>query len=214
MARRKLPKNIGDFVHLRYLSLTGYAIKSLPSSIEKLCNLPTLELTFMGTLPNEICNFGRLRHLYAYYYDIGGHPLLLNLKHLQTLCLSAGSWIENYLGKLTNLRKLGICGDLRPHQHDSIDKQYSLRSLKLVGENSVPQYMSLRYSLSFHHLRTRHHCYLSRLKILRLLAGSYCSKTMICSPGGFRRLEFLALDCSNLKEWIAEEVSMPSLKSV
>ncbi|XXG84882.1 hypothetical protein AAC387_Pa11g0094 [Persea americana] len=246
MARRKVPKNIGEFVHLRYLSLRGYAIKSLPSSIGKLSNLLTLELTYTGILPNEIYNLGRLRHLHTYYYDIQGRSGLHKLRNLQTLCLSAGSWIEGCLQKLTNLRKLGISGDLTRHHKalsDSIEKLYSLRSLKLIDGNSIPQYMSFTHhshldkmffegrinilpefppslamltlsksELGQDAIATLEN--LPRLKILRLLAGSYCSEIMICSPGGFRRLEFLVLDCSNLREWIAEEVSMPSLKSV
>ncbi|RWR91631.1 putative disease resistance protein [Cinnamomum micranthum f. kanehirae] len=248
MSRRKLPKNIGDLVNLRYLNLRGYAIKSLPSSIGKLSYLLTLELTFKGTLPNEICNLRQLRHLYAYYYDIGGHPLLHNLRNLQTLCLSAGSWIEDCLGKMINLRKLGIRGNLKPHHQAlsiSIDELSSLRSLKLVCGNSIPQDMSFTH-------RSHPHLYkifleglmenlielprnlakltlseskleqdaiatlekLPHLKILRLLAGSYCSENMICSSGRFLRLEFLEFDCSNLKEWIAEEGSMPSLNKV
>eukprot|EP00268_Persea_americana_P052866 TRINITY_DN5943_c1_g1_i1.p1 TRINITY_DN5943_c1_g1~~TRINITY_DN5943_c1_g1_i1.p1 ORF type:complete len:865 (-),score=93.58 TRINITY_DN5943_c1_g1_i1:362-2956(-) len=248
MPRRKLHQNLGDFVNLRYLSLRGYAIKSLPSSIGKLSCLQTLELTFKGTLPNQIYNLGQLRHLYAYYYVIGGHPRLRELTNLQTLCLSAGSWIEDRLGKLTNLRKLGIHGVLRPHHQalsDSIDELCSLQSLKLVCEDSIPKYMSFTH-------RSHPHLYkmfleglmeelielprnlakltllksklkqddiatlekLPHLKILRLLAGSYCSESMICSSGGFRQLEFLKFDCSNLKEWIAEEGSMPSLNRV
>eukprot|EP00268_Persea_americana_P066896 TRINITY_DN9155_c0_g2_i2.p1 TRINITY_DN9155_c0_g2~~TRINITY_DN9155_c0_g2_i2.p1 ORF type:complete len:106 (+),score=7.19 TRINITY_DN9155_c0_g2_i2:330-647(+) len=55
---------------------------------------------------------------------------------------------------------------------------------------------------------------LQHLKILRLHCESYLSEQMICSPGGFPRLEFLELDCLPLEQWIVEEGAMISLKSV
>ena len=55
---------------------------------------------------------------------------------------------------------------------------------------------------------------LQHLKILAFYPGSYLSKRMICSPGGFPRLELLELCFLPLEEWIVEEGAMISLKSV
>ena len=111
-SKQKLPKEVGAFVHLRYLELATIIDSSLPSSIGNLSKIQTLKFSFDGTLPNEVWNLVQLRHLFAYYSSINGHPKLQNLRNVQTLCLRVGSWIEDGLSKLTNLRTLVINGNL------------------------------------------------------------------------------------------------------
>eukprot|EP00268_Persea_americana_P045903 TRINITY_DN4704_c0_g2_i1.p1 TRINITY_DN4704_c0_g2~~TRINITY_DN4704_c0_g2_i1.p1 ORF type:complete len:842 (+),score=93.30 TRINITY_DN4704_c0_g2_i1:207-2732(+) len=147
---RTLPKKIGEFVHLRYLNLRSTRINSFPIFMGNLSNLQTLELTCHGTLPNAIWNLERLRHLYAYRCDVDGHPYLNNIRNIQTLCLVAGSWMENGLDKMTNLRKMGITEDLMSEHNvrfDLIEKLCSLRSLKIMNLSPI------LFSMSFaHHL--------------------------------------------------------------
>ncbi|XXG71055.1 hypothetical protein AAC387_Pa07g0393 [Persea americana] len=142
--RDKFPKEVREFVLLRYLELGFYTKVNLPSSIGNLYNLETLRLSGYGTLPNAICNLKQLRHLCTYGFDIDEHPQLNNLRSLQTLCLAAGNWINDGLDELTTLRKLGICGDLRPYHKalsNSIHKLWNLRSLKLFRGCSIPPFM-------------------------------------------------------------------------
>ncbi|XXG71053.1 hypothetical protein AAC387_Pa07g0392 [Persea americana] len=150
ISMNEFPKEVSKFVLLRYLELGHYAEESLPSSIGNLSNLETLRLWGSGTLPNEICNLEHLRHLYTHGFDIDGHPQLNNLRNLQTLCLRAGNWINDGLGELTSLRKLGIEGDLSSYDKalsKSIDKLFNLRSLKLLSGCAIPPFMSFEYHL-------------------------------------------------------------------
>ncbi|RWR75241.1 putative disease resistance protein [Cinnamomum micranthum f. kanehirae] len=136
----KLPKKIGESVHLRYLNLGFYDITRLLISIGDFSYLQTLELHGVGTLPNAIWNLERLRHLRAYWFDIDGPPRLNNLRNIQTLCLQAGSWIEDGLDKMTNLREMGIWGSLIAHHKvlsDSIEKLCSLRSFTIWSGDSI-----------------------------------------------------------------------------
>ncbi|RWR75240.1 putative disease resistance protein [Cinnamomum micranthum f. kanehirae] len=144
----KLPKKIGESVHLRYLNLGLYDITRLLISIGDFSYLQTLELHDEGTLPNAIWNLERLRHLHAYWFDIDGPPRLNNLRNIQTLCLKAGSWIEDGLDKMTNLRKMGIWKVLIAHHKalsDSIEKLCSLRSLKILSGNSISSLKSFAH---------------------------------------------------------------------
>ncbi|MGV8000483.1 hypothetical protein PJP08_29195, partial [Mycobacterium kansasii] len=53
---------------------------------------------------------------------------------------------------------------------------------------------------------------LEKLRILKLLYGSYEGKEMACSSQGFPHLESLHLECLiKLEEWRVEKGAMPSL---
>ncbi|RWR76929.1 putative disease resistance protein [Cinnamomum micranthum f. kanehirae] len=241
-----LLNKIGEEVHLRYLKATG-KIRSLPSSANNLSNLQAIILTNSGgTLPSVIWDLERLRHLYAYQWNIDGHPRLSNFRNLQTLCLNPGSWIEDGLDRLTNLRKLGISGDVSSHHKalsDVIEKWSGLRSLSLPYSFSVPPFVSFAHhqnlykmllvgrienlpkmpldlaKLTLYESQLQQNAIeilekLPNLRILILGWDSYCSEKMICSSGGFPRLESLKLDCSNLRYWTVEEGAMKSLKEV
>ncbi|RWR76953.1 putative disease resistance protein [Cinnamomum micranthum f. kanehirae] len=226
-----LPNETGEAVHFRYLKVKR--IRSLPSSVNNLSNLQAIILTnCVGTLPNAIWDLERLRHLYAYNWDIDGHPRLSNFRNLQTLCLHSGSWIEDGLYKLTNLRKLGISGNVDSHHRalsDASEKWSNLRSLSLVEYSSnIPPFVSFAHHQNLYKMRlvgliknlpkmpldlaklTLYGSQLQQnaieileklpnLRILRLRWDSYCSEKMICSSGGFPRLESLELDCSSTR---------------
>ncbi|RWR84255.1 putative disease resistance protein [Cinnamomum micranthum f. kanehirae] len=189
-----------------------------------------------------------LRYLHADFRS-EGHPHLSNLRNLQTLRLRAGSWIEEGLGKLTNLRKLGIFGDVSSY-HETlpycIEKLRNLRSLKIMrswNRNPIPPFLPFTNHLDLYKMYLHGSIKklpelppnlvelyllgseleqdaistlekLQHLKILRLSFDSYLSKKLICSPGGFLRLELLDLNWLPLEEWIVEEGAMVSLKSV
>ncbi|PIA35141.1 hypothetical protein AQUCO_03600063v1 [Aquilegia coerulea] len=140
----KLPCEIGNMIHLRFLGLRNTFIRKLPSSISNLCYMETLDLrsVLLFVLPNVIRKMQRLRHLYV---DQGGkidHLEFGCFRNLRTLwMIEAGSWIREDLAKSTNMIKLGIFGDLHMHGkalNDAVDKLYKLRSLKLKAKTALP----------------------------------------------------------------------------
>ncbi|XP_047948010.1 probable disease resistance protein RXW24L [Salvia hispanica] len=86
----KLPSNVGELIHLRYLSLRDSNVIELPKSICSLPYLQTLDLRVSPDikLPNVICKMKRLKHLFLKrrIEVIGGEKLKLGgLQELETL---------------------------------------------------------------------------------------------------------------------------------
>ncbi|KAJ9697204.1 hypothetical protein PVL29_009126 [Vitis rotundifolia] len=121
----RIPEDLGNLFHLRYLSLRKTKVRMLPRSIGKLQNLQTLDLkySFVDDLPVEINRLQKLRNIlcfdYSYNADlrwdsvrgvrvkegIGG---LEDLQKLTSVDVTHGVQIITELGKLRQLRKLGI----------------------------------------------------------------------------------------------------------
>ncbi|KAL6190656.1 hypothetical protein ACLB2K_037050 [Fragaria x ananassa] len=108
----ELPNEIGNMVHLRFLSLHGSHITRYPSSLGKLICLQTLDLRFCDSnvIPDVIWKMTQLRHLYLPLYWTAEPKLRLStlhnlqtLNHVSSLCSDL-----NDLSQLRNLRKLGI----------------------------------------------------------------------------------------------------------
>ncbi|XP_058115159.1 disease resistance RPP8-like protein 3 [Magnolia sinica] len=153
VAIQKLPNEIGALIHLRYLGCTRSRLERLPSSIGNLQNLQTLIVTtYNGILkiPSKMEKMQQLRHFQLKSpYEVGayqevtgvieGHPRLDRISNLQTLsCVKAGEWMHGCLGKLTNLRKLGICldneGAYAEVFYEFIVKFDCLQSLRVEGK--------------------------------------------------------------------------------
>ncbi|XWS10609.1 hypothetical protein CRYUN_Cryun38cG0011100 [Craigia yunnanensis] len=122
-----VPEELGNLLHLRYLSLRDTNVKMLPKSIGKLHNLQTLDLkcSLVQELPIEMSNLCNLQYLVAYSVDYDNHytinthqGLKINgsiksLESLETLYHvdlqeQHGFDFFSELGKLSRLRKLGI----------------------------------------------------------------------------------------------------------
>ncbi|XP_061991265.1 putative disease resistance protein At1g50180 [Rosa rugosa] len=107
----ELPNEIGNMVHLRFLSL-WYSITRLPSSLGNLRCLQTLNLKLCNcqVVPNVIWKMEQLRHLYLPLYWTSHPKLRLStLRNLQTLDYVSSLCSDlTDLSELRNLRKLGI----------------------------------------------------------------------------------------------------------
>ncbi|KAF8410910.1 hypothetical protein HHK36_003447 [Tetracentron sinense] len=143
---RILPKEIGELIHLRYLGLRRTGLQRLPSSIGNLRNLQTLDMrsTKISRVPSEVWKMQQLRHLHLNKTSIMGrqpaHDSVRNLRTLSSVSIYGNSWIHDFLGKLTNLRKLGIEGYFMSQAEalsKSLVKLSSLRTLQLSGNDQI-----------------------------------------------------------------------------
>ncbi|XP_020410056.1 putative disease resistance protein At1g50180 isoform X2 [Prunus persica] len=114
-ARRvELPSEIGNMVHLRFLSVRRSEIKTSPPSLGNLVCLQTLDFRVSSyidmVIPNVIKKMKQLRHLYLpWNYRAKGKVELSTLGHLQTLHNLSSEYCDlKDVGRLTNLRKLKI----------------------------------------------------------------------------------------------------------
>ncbi|KAJ7943897.1 Disease resistance protein [Quillaja saponaria] len=172
---KKFPIEIVDLYYLRYLSLRNTKVNVIPRYIGKLQNLETLDLkkTSVSALPIEVLKLQRLRHLlvyhlkleaYAHFYSKSGCKALVQigkLQSLQKLCFIKANkgcgMIMRELGKLTQLRKLGIMKLREQDGKDlcsSIERLTKLRALSItsVGENET---IDLQYLSSPHQFLER-----------------------------------------------------------
>ncbi|KAH0993695.1 hypothetical protein GBA52_005178 [Prunus armeniaca] len=109
----ELPSEIGNMVHLRFLSVSNSGIKTFPPSLGNLVCLQTLDFRVWGAIvviPNVIMKMKQLRHLYLPWgYRVKGTLELSTLGHLQTLDSLSTEYSDlKDVGRLTNLRKLRI----------------------------------------------------------------------------------------------------------
>ncbi|KAF7820490.1 putative disease resistance protein [Senna tora] len=145
-----LPKEVGNLLWLKFLSLKKTYIRILPSSIGNLENLQTLNLQTVNKvtwdssvqIPNVLWKMRRLRHLYLPKWcgNITDNLQLENLVNLQTLVnFPANKCDVRDLLKLSKLRKL-VLNDPRCFQEFSEifspqnDKLEYLQSLSLKTE--------------------------------------------------------------------------------
>ncbi|KAJ9683823.1 hypothetical protein PVL29_016360 [Vitis rotundifolia] len=115
----KLLREIGNLIHLKYLSFRDAKLLSFPSSIRNLGCIQTLDLRFYNdddrvTCPrigDVICMMKLLRHLYLPRYLYVGTSKVQwdKLSNLETLkAFDARQWAVKDLVQLTKLRKLKI----------------------------------------------------------------------------------------------------------
>eukprot|EP00268_Persea_americana_P038874 TRINITY_DN3852_c4_g4_i1.p1 TRINITY_DN3852_c4_g4~~TRINITY_DN3852_c4_g4_i1.p1 ORF type:complete len:911 (+),score=132.81 TRINITY_DN3852_c4_g4_i1:506-3238(+) len=149
----QLSEEIGELVHLSYLGLRRTGLYSLPNSIGNLRNLQSLDIrgTRVKPIPTAIQKLKRLQYLYMDMDDGSTDDKdsldLSSLERLRVLSVvRVGSWMENGLGNLLHLSKLGIYGDTHDNECGrGVTKLKLLRSLRLgfsFGE-IIPEDISL-----------------------------------------------------------------------
>ena len=213
----KLPKEIGEFIHLKYFRFSVPGKTRFPWSIGRLINLETLDLrdNLYLDIPFSIWKLHQLRHLYLGAYPFfrmqirdqrcfSSHLGIDKMTNLQTLFVGQHGWVvRRGLPKLTQLRKLYIYG---PNMRSNI-------SYELIFPSNLVELI-----LDYCHLKQDPMLTLGKLpnlRALKLIHDAYIGEEITCSSGAFSQLEFLRLNgLTNLKELIVEESALSSLKTL
>ncbi|XP_060964902.1 probable disease resistance RPP8-like protein 2 [Cannabis sativa] len=249
----KLPKEIGNLIHLRLLSIPSWRIKEIPSSFGNLRCLQTLRVWSSSDIiiPSSMCKLEQLRHLqFLSYIKFGKFLRSTKSRNLQTLVgIGTKDLLLSDLLQLESLKKLGICvnGNFETFLHNPQSLIFThLLSLQMTNRfgteiDIVPLILScphiyklsvkspilrlpqvnqfspnlIKLTLVDLELEDDPMPTLEKLPKLRVLEISYDSfrgDEMVCSRGGFPRLESLQLcGLDYLKEWKVEESALPTL---
>ncbi|RZC47978.1 hypothetical protein C5167_040910 [Papaver somniferum] len=257
-----LPKELGELVHLRYLSLEKTRLQTINTSyFRKLVSLQTLNLNeCIDTLllDDQIWSLRNLRHLYLGSIrpetSVSKSTATLGigkLIELQSLSIQAGDWLSGGgLKRLSSLKKLRIDKCLLSHSaviSDTIAELNDLQSLELLSEGAplISIQLSSHTRLKKLHLKgeiwewtgsiafppnlckltLKWSCLaedpmpilerLPNLTFLHLGFNASDRNQMVCSPGGFSRLQVLQLySLENLEELKVEQTALESLTSL
>ncbi|KAK9209677.1 hypothetical protein WN944_002045 [Citrus x changshan-huyou] len=233
----QLPSGIEILFFLRYLKLNIPSLKSLPSSfLSSISNLYTLDMPFsyIHHTADVFWEMNKLRHLNFGLFTLPAYPRddcssLENLNFISALhpCCCT----PDILGRLPNLRKLRIHGDLSNNQSllsKSLYKLNCLESLKLVNESKMPrlskivldeyQFPPSLTHLSFYNTELMEDPMptlekLPLLQVLKLKKNSYLGRKLTCGSHGFPKLKVLHLKSMLwLEEWTMGTGAMPKLE--
>ncbi|XP_042019081.1 probable disease resistance protein RXW24L [Salvia splendens] len=202
----KLPRKVGELIHLRYLSLKWSNVRKLPKCECSMPYLQTLDLRvyFLNVirLRNVIWKMKKLKHLFLNEIKvIGGEKLRLDgLDELETL-----DEIRSETARIADIPKLISLQTLSVKVRDDCDADNM--SILLSNKNRQLRETCLEVES----------CDLSWEKGMEFLSDgltspSLMTRTLICQSKSFPQLKELHLSyLSALKEWKVEERAMVKL---
>jgi hypothetical protein len=148
---QKLPRQLGDMIHLRYLRIESKSLRKLPPRIGRLLNLETLDIrnTKVKKVHRDFWKIKTLRHVLAddlmlpkKMPTIGDGPGLGGGSELQTLHgvrpAASGKWCAKNcpLKKMTNLRSMEMHG-FQDAKHSGAAFEDALGNMRLLGHLSL-----------------------------------------------------------------------------
>lgn len=151
----QFPQSLVNLVFLTYLCLERTQIKKIPDSIRKLKNLEILDLKFcpVSSMPSGILELKSLKQLRCFRYKFNGPSYFANthgmvvptgiekltsLQKLLSVEVDDNGTLVRGLGKLTQLRKLGILKLKDEHVTDlcyTLQRLRNLTNLYMVSMN-------------------------------------------------------------------------------
>ncbi|KAK4551583.1 hypothetical protein RGQ29_032332 [Quercus rubra] len=146
-----IPKEVGNLLHLRYLSLRDTKVKMLPKSIGKLHYLETLDLkrSLVSELPTEISRLHKLRYLAAYIED---NDVEFNIDFRQAVKIPSGIGHLQSLQKLSKIEaknnalitELGSLGQLRKLEIAKLRRENGMALCKVLETMSHLQTLRIQ----------------------------------------------------------------------
>ncbi|KAL2982887.1 hypothetical protein AAZX31_12G011400 [Glycine max] len=143
----KIPSNLGNFIHLRYLRIDSEFVTFIPASILTLENLQTIDLGHWRrdnpiSFPAGIWKLNHLRHLYAHGpimlrgHCSGSNEVMLNLQTISAIVLDRQTISLIKKVRFPNLKKLGLqvsssCKDQVPELLQSLHQLCHLKNLRI-----------------------------------------------------------------------------------
>ncbi|CAK9148765.1 unnamed protein product [Ilex paraguariensis] len=234
-----LPSSVGKLLNIQTLDLKRTYISSLPASLWKLQQLRHLYLSEFFRCrfvpPPKNCMLMDLQTLWGAYVNEetpikDGLDRLTNLRKLGLafrLTLSEQKSLVDWIAKLNDLESLRLRSLDVEHSDICLEPLSDIKKLssiylvgKLVNPDIVHHFPEslTEITLSLSGLRGDPMPNLEKLpdlRILRLHAGSYCGRKMVCSSRGFPLLRILKLwKLEELEEWTVEEGALTILKEV
>ncbi|KAM0902183.1 hypothetical protein ACQ4PT_019473 [Festuca glaucescens] len=150
---KKVPRAIGDMIHVRYLGLRSRSLVDLPSSVARLINLQTLDIkrTEVTKVTQAFWEIPTLRHVVANKLEFPKSAGVLN--NMQTLtgmvCSDPSSNNIKPLHNMVYLRSLQMSGLGEQHWkalQDVLKKLESLVYMHLAGDD-IPFKLFTKFTL-------------------------------------------------------------------
>ncbi|CAA6673883.1 unnamed protein product [Spirodela intermedia] len=230
----RLPSSVGKLRHLQCLDAEYTVITTMPTGFWQIEALR--QVIVPDKVEPEMVEGGLLRNLQVLKYVRAGiwiDSCLGSLTSLRELKIRGikdchHPALSSWLPKFPRLKKLGLRGESIPDCLSTPSSFPSLEVLWLSGKVRRPPQQSssgsdqwppnltglrlLKTSLGQDSIAALEK--LPELKHLLLGPWSYEGNEMICSRGGFPKLESLVLELDELERWVIEARAMPRLRNL
>ncbi|KOM51231.1 hypothetical protein LR48_Vigan08g205800 [Vigna angularis] len=185
---QKIPSNLGNFIHLRYLRIDLMFGTFVPDSILNLWNLQAIDLGIWRHLNTQgpIKLRGRC--------SPSSYEKMWNLQTISPLILNVQATSLIGKGIFPNIKSMGL--DVEDHGYEELTLSW-IKCITDEGMNSLANH--------------------SKLKFLRLLGNPLESEDSIdlnCVSGSFPQLEVLQMEYLKLRKWELGNGAMRRLQNV